>query len=299
MALGASSSARLQFNSFVKAAAPAATGITATSVFPGDQGIGGVTVNRKIVALVLAGACALVAGVAVAMYAGRADARAVVGQEPVTVWVATKDIPRGTTLGDARDGMLAQDKVPARAAPSQAIKALGTDDLLATADIAAGEILMSGRFSKEKLGPETLSIPSGHLAVSVQLSDQERVASFVRPGDDVSVFFAPKSGGVAYVLLTRVQVLGTGLTSEEGVVKAEKKDKDVSTKVVTLSVTPAESARLVAAGPGSGRLHLGLLPAKTTVPDDTLGSVLPAQFQSLLPKMLDKLQSQLAAEVAR
>jgi len=254
------------------------------------------------VALLLAGACALVAGVAVVLYVSRADDRAVVGQAPVSVWVATKDIPRGTSLGDAK-ASLKQDHIPARSAPVQAVQDLGADSLIARSDIAAGEVLLAGRFAEDALGPEALSVPAGHLAVSAKLTDQARVGSFVTPGDDVAVFFAPDGGGVAYALLPRVQVLGTGMRSEEGVVKTDKsaKDKEVSTQVMTLSVTPAEATKLVAAAADdqAGELYFGLLPSSTTVPDDALGSALPKQFQSLLPKLLDKLETKLSDAVAR
>lgn len=259
--------------------------------------------NRRILALVLAGVCALAAGVAVVMYVGRADDRAVVGQEPVKVWVTTKAISRGTSLADARkDGAVVEDVAPARAVPAGAVRDLGGDGLIATSEIAAGEILLSGRFSAEKAGPETLSIPSGHLAVSAELTDPQRVASFVRPGDDVAVFFAPKGGGVAYVLLPRVLVLGTGMTSTDGTVKTDKRseDKEVSTQVMTLSLTPDQSVKLVAAAADNeaGNLYFGLLAARTTVPDDTLGSALPKQFQSLLPQMLDRLEGLLSEQVS-
>lgn len=249
--------------------------------------------RRRVLALVLAGVCALAAGVAVVMYVGKADSRAVVGQEPIKVWVTTKAISRGTILGDAREkGMLEEDRVPARSVPVEAVKELGSDKLLATSDIAAGEILLNGRFSAEKAGPEVLSIPAGHLAVSAELTDPQRVGPFVKPGDDVAVFFAPKESGVSYILLPRVQVLGTGMISEAGSVKTDKssKDQEVSTEVMTLSLTPAESVKLVAAAADedTGHLYFGLLPPRTTVPDDTLGTVIPKQLQKLLPSLLQE-----------
>lgn len=260
--------------------------------------------NRRILALTLAGVCALVAGVAVVLYASGADSRALAGQQPATAWVTTHDIARGTKLGEAvKQGWIRQETLPERSVPAGAVHALGADALLAASDISAGEVLLDGRFSEQRLGPEVLSVPAGHLAVSAELTDAGRVASFVRPGDDVAVFFAPKGGGVAYVLLPRVQVLGTGMSTESGAVSTDDSSKDskVSTQVMTLALTPTDSAKLVAAAADSeaGSLYFGLLPSGTDVPDDTLATALPKQFQGLQDKLMSSLQTKLAQAVTR
>src|SRR5437660_12393437 len=97
--------------------------------------------NRRVVALIVAGVFAISAGFAVVLYLGRANQRAVAGQQATQVWVAVQAIPRGTTLASAKTkGMLRQDVVPTRAAPAQAVRDLGSADFVATSDIAAGEI---------------------------------------------------------------------------------------------------------------------------------------------------------------
>ncbi len=66
----------------------------------------------------------------------------------------------------------------------------------------------------------TLSVPDGLLAISVQLGDPERVAGFVAPGSDVTIF-ATVSGGTdgasefTQVLLPEVQVIGVGTTTRD------------------------------------------------------------------------------------
>ena len=258
--------------------------------------------NRRVLALAAAGACALVAGVAVVLYVSGSDARALAGQRPATAWVTTHEIPRATKLGEAvKQGWLRKETLPERAVPSTAVQDLGADELLAASDISAGEVLLDGRFSQQRVGPEVLSVPAGHLAVSAELSDAGRVASFVRPGDDVAVFFAPKGGGLAYALLSRVQVLGTGMSSEAGAVATDddSKDSKVSTQVMTLALTPTESAKLVAAAadPDAGELYFGLLPSTTDVPQDTLATALPPQFTKLQGKLLAGLEDKLTKAV--
>ncbi|HYY11573.1 MAG TPA: RcpC/CpaB family pilus assembly protein [Kineosporiaceae bacterium] len=258
--------------------------------------------NRRIVALAVAGVCALVAGVAVVLYASGADQRALAGQQPASAWVTTHDIPRATKLGEAvKQGWLRKETLPERAVPATAVQNLGADDLLATSDISAGEVLLDGRFSQQRIGPEVVSVPAGHLAVSAELTDAGRVASFVRPGDDVAVFYAPKGGGLAYVLLPRVQVLGTGMSTETGAVSTDDSSKDtkVSSQVMTLALTPKESAKLVAAAAdtNAGSLYFGLLPSTTDVPADTLATALPQQFSGLQDKLLRKVESTITEAV--
>lgn len=236
--------------------------------------------NRRVVALVVAGALAIAAGFAMVLYLGRADQRAVAGQEATKVWVATGAIPRGTTLKAAEQkGMLRQDTVPVRSAPSQAARQLGAADLVASSDIAAGEIIMSGRFAAaDSVGPQLLQIPDGHLALSATLSDPERVGSFVKPGDYVAVVYYDDAAKSARVLLPRVQVLGVGTTSESGPARATSGDQ-VPSAVMTLAVANQDVTRFVAAA-GAGRgagdhLYFALLPAgasaQTGVPATVAG----------------------------
>src|SRR5437667_5485491 len=158
------------------------------------------------------------------------------------VWIVTETIPRGTTLASAR-AKLAQDIVPVKSYPTSALETLPDDPkLVASSDIAAGTIVLNGSFgSSDALGPKSLDVPTGHLAVSVDLSDAQRVASFVKPGDWVAVYFW--NGQSTQVLFPRVQVLGVGLTSEGGSAASQgdginNNPNKVPDATITLSVTP-------------------------------------------------------------
>ena len=224
------------------------------------------TVKRRTTAIIVAGVLALVCAAAIVLYVNNANKRAVAGQEAAEVWVATKEIPRGTPLTSAT-AWLRKEVVPIRSAPESAVRQLPSDrSLVAMSDIATGEILLSGRFSsQDQVGPELLTIPTGRMAISVAMEDQNRVGDFVRPGDFVAVFGSVKlqnAGEVrsTNVLFPRVQVLGVGTSSENGEVeRTGSKSKDTVT--MTLALTSDESALLVSALAVEGYIQFALLPA--------------------------------------
>lgn len=247
--------------------------------------------KHRLIAIVLAGFLALVAGGATVIYVKGSNKRAVAGQEPTKVWVTTEAIPRGTTLAVAKEkGLLRQEVLPARSAPAAAVTVLGADTLVAMSDIAAGEVLLAGRFGDEgALGPQALTIPTGHVAVSVEVDDPQRVGGFVKPGDHVALFFF--NGSDSRVLFPRAQVLGVGVRSEkdaadkdkdEDLDKDQKKELEQEKKklraVLTLSLSHADAAKLVAAysvvlNDDDAHLHFGLLPANESVATGTAAKV--------------------------
>jgi pilus assembly protein CpaB len=123
-----------------------------------------------------------------------------------------------------------------------------------------------------------LSVPSGKIAISVELSDPAKVGSFLRPGLFITVFNtvdaietagdipAETAGDISVretrVLLTKVQVLGiAGYTAVEEV---DATITETTMFLVTLAVTQNEAERLVHAIQ-TGTLYFGLLSADTQV----------------------------------
>lgn len=119
------------------------------------------------------------------------------------------------------------------------------------------------------VGP--LTVPSGKIAISVELSDAAHVGSFLRPGSVIAVFNTVASTTLGAnglpvretrVLLTKAEVIGIA-----GYTKASEVDAVIndSTKfLVTLAVTQAEAERLVH-GIQAGALYFGLLSPDTKV----------------------------------
>src|SRR6478736_1976591 len=147
--------------------------------------------NRRILAIVVALALAVGGGLLVITYARNADARAIAAETPAPVWVAQQPVPAGTTLKDAqRTGLIAQTAVSSKAVPVGALQEINADNnaLLATTDIAAGEYLLAARFGNQPAGTKAIEVPSGMLAVSLQLSDPARVGKFVTPGSHIALY---------------------------------------------------------------------------------------------------------------
>jgi pilus assembly protein CpaB len=95
---------------------------------------------------------------------------------------------------------------------------------VALQNLFVGEQVVADKFGNnvaEAISP--LGIPEGKMAISVNLTDPDRVAGFVNPGSEVAIFVTTTEGGDAAaggaagpatnVLLDRVTVLGVGSTT--------------------------------------------------------------------------------------
>src|SRR6476469_5967124 len=153
--------------------------------------------GRRVIAVVAAFVVALVGVVAVLLYARGADSRAVAGQRPVSVYVAQRVVPAGTTAGDAlSNGLIAKTQVAAKAVPAGALQVVddAMSKLLALNDIAPGELVLTTRFGKTPLGQKVLQVPDGQVAVAVQLSDFARVGTFITPGSHIVLYDSYPTG---------------------------------------------------------------------------------------------------------
>ncbi len=140
------------------------------------------------------------------------------------------------------------------------------------------------------------------MAVSVELTDFERVAGFVNPGNEIAVFATAldpvalladnkeqKLGSITRIVLTRVPVLGVGTTSvtsrtvqdEDGATATE----EVARTILTIAVTQEEAERFFQADRTS-ELNFALLTDDSAVannPGAKLGDVFPELFRGLQP----------------
>ncbi len=74
--------------------------------------------------------------------------------------------------------------------PAGALKTIDADNnaLLALSDIQPGEILLADRFGSTPVGAKAIEVPSGMLAMSVELTDPARVGKFVTPGSHIAIY---------------------------------------------------------------------------------------------------------------
>lgn len=244
--------------------------------------------NRRVIAVITAVLLAVVGAALVINYVRGADQRAVAAAQPVPVYVAEQVIPAGTTLKDAlRKELVTATNVAASARPTGALEEIGPDNnaLLALSDVQAGEFLMTDRFGTTPKGEKAIQVPSGMIAMSVQLSDPARVGKFVTPGSHIAIYATHKLKAVGTddeskqlndldlqgtsVLLPDVQVIAMGTTalSAPEPKPQEGEEQPAPGFLVTLAVEPEDAPRL-AHGITEYSLYAGLRGADVKIDED-------------------------------
>lgn len=240
---------------------------------------------RRSVLLLVAALIAVAGTAMIVLYVQGIDARATKDQELVEVLVATEIIDSGETVADAQEaGKFEKAEVRRADLVEGGLSSTSSiADLVATGAIYPGEQLIAKKFGS--LGDtQSLVIEDGKMAVSVELTDFERVAGFVNPGNEVAIFATPqdlaallpddkerKLGDYTRIVLTRVPVIGVGTTSvtsrttktEEG----EQVAEEVARTILTLAVTQDEAEKLIQADRNSD-ITFALLTDDTKVADN-------------------------------
>ncbi|GGO87269.1 hypothetical protein GCM10011584_11470 [Nocardioides phosphati] len=226
--------------------------------------------DRRKILLVLAAVIAALGTMLVWLYVRGADNRAQAQFETVDVIVATQDIAPGESFDAAtKAGKFEKKAVPASSVLSGAQRDLSLDGEVALTTIYTGEQIVSAKWGGSTdvdVTSKVIAIPKGKMAVTVNLTDPQRVAGFAKPGSEVAVFVAvaPDKTDVYYAntLLRKVTVLGVGDTSTVTTTKTTKEGDSTTQPIpqtlVTLAVTQKEAERL-AWGTSFGTLSLGLV----------------------------------------
>ena len=198
------------------------------------------------------------------------------GLEAVDVFVAKGDIPAGTMLGSAVAAqMLEIQQVPRRLAPTGAsVEVDATNSTnVALNDIHTGELVLLTRFAAAQEVSAGLSIPNGNVAVTVTMSDPQRVASFVHVGSQVAIFLTypvvegdgankPSAIGTARatrLLLSKVLVLGVGAATGQ-----TAQSDQVPSALLTVALPQVDAERLIQAQ-ATGSLYLALMNDQSSV----------------------------------
>ncbi len=178
------------------------------------------------------------------------DGAAVAGAGKVTVLVADKPIPAGTTGASAVNGGLVKTKAIATVAkPATALTDISQlAGKTVTLGVSEGEILTSDQFQQAQTRIGTLKIPDGKTALAVQLANVPGVAGFAGAGDRINIYGAIKPGsdpknpqGAAHLIMQNTEVLnvnGTNLAAAQG-------QPGGTGLVYLLAVSTAEAERLV------------------------------------------------------
>ena len=225
--------------------------------------------GRRTLLLVAALLIAALGTALVFVYVGNVDARAREGQAAVEVWVATKEIPLGTSVAQANsDGALGIKQV---AQVDVVDGALGDLEPIASqvalSTIYPGEQILLNKFGEEAEASSVFAaMPEGTLAVPVQLAEANKINTFVRPGQDVAVFVTMDGEAAAgqpfsRLLLARVKVLAVDTATVQrgpdvGGSAASSSQGEVPLLTLALTQKQSEAAFLAQE---EGELYVGLL----------------------------------------
>jgi pilus assembly protein CpaB len=229
----------------------------------------------SIRAVIGALAMALLAAFVVYRVASQQPSQQASGVTTRTVLVATKAIPAGMTLAQVRDGGYASaQQRPSLQVPSDSLGAITADieSKVSVAPLQEGDILSASNFAETLVNSGPLSVPSGSMAISLDMPDPAKVGSFLRPGAEITIFStvivpAGTNGQATEtkatkILFPRVKVVAVG----PAVTRAEADQVTSSgNMLITVVVTPKQAQKLVYALQNT-TLYFGLLNGETDVP---------------------------------
>lgn len=256
--------------------------------------------SRRSVLLIVAVLIALLGTALIVLYVRGIDKRATEGQEMVEVLTASATIEAGENASAAIEAgkfetseVRRDDFVEGALTSTTNIK-----DEVALGTIYPGEQILEANFGSPSQA-ESLVIPDDKMAVSVELTDFERVAGFVNPGSEIAVFATDldlveltpdgeerKLPSITRIVLPRSPVLGIGTTSVTS--KTTKTDvgdetTQVAQTIVTIAVTQEEAEKLILADRATD-LTFALLTEDTKSKDEPgalLVDVFPELFRPL------------------
>ena len=247
--------------------------------------------GRRIIAIVAALVVAMLGVVVVVVYAQAADGRALEGQATQTVFIVAAEVPMGTTAADAvTQKLIVSEQVIAKGVPQGALKTVTADvaKLVATSSILPGEIVLASRFGALPSMAKTQIIPDGKIAITVSLSDPQRIAPLLTPQSHIVIFdtLGGKAAGTAAspqvtrILLRDVEVIGVGNQTAQPAptpaADAAAPPPAGNVALVTVALSPADAQLLVHAVQAGNLLYGGLLGTdvkvnpKTVVTDATI-----------------------------
>jgi pilus assembly protein CpaB len=218
---------------------------------------------NRITVVAVAAVVALVSGLGLVSYVGGAEDRAQAAVEPVSVLVATTDIPNGTPFDDAlANGQIVSSQTLRETLPATAVTDPATlEGLLADGVLRAGQLVVAGTFAAPEelgrnVGPATFAddLPPGTVAVSFDAAGSSAVSDLISPGDRVNLLVnvpnaselgLPDSGGPAIVHVFQdleVIAIGTTVRPDE---TAQEAVANPGASTYTVAVAPRDAARLL------------------------------------------------------
>jgi pilus assembly protein CpaB len=240
--------------------------------------------DRRRLLLILAVFVAIIGTALVFLYVQGADKRAGNKFDNVSVLKATQDIP----AGEPYDSALAAGKISSADVPRNQLNAgyqTSTTALkgkIASVPIFAGQQIITSQFgSSVEAASTTLAVPKGMMAISVNLTDPDRVAGNIQNGSQVAIFVTGSLTNTATgasattdlestrLLLPKVTVLNVGspqppttstTTEEDGTQTTEQLPRTL----LTLAVDQKDAQKVILASKALN-LTFGLLTSESQV----------------------------------
>jgi pilus assembly protein CpaB len=149
-------------------------------------------VRSRLLTVTLAGVLALIGVIAILAYVRQANERAVNGLKAETVMVAKGPIAAGTTLNQAKaGGLLGTETVPVSSVtdPLVSVNSRNGNEVVSST-VVKGQVMLQNMVAASAASPTASNfvIPSGMVAVSVDMCVSEAVADYIAPGSYVAVF---------------------------------------------------------------------------------------------------------------
>lgn len=247
-----------------------------------------------VVALVLGGLAAVLA----ARYLTDARSEIVEKNEPVEVFVAQEDIPRGLSAEELiASEMIIIEKVPARYVAAGAVSSeRALEGHVLAMPLSAGEQVTTGRFELPSTAGLAYSIPADYIALSVPVDEVKGVSGLLKPGDHVTLFAhfeaGPDGDALTKMLVNDTKVLAVGGTirqsqdvteetqADGGVLATSRTqdEKELNVRTVTIAVSPLIAEKIVFAEE-EGEVWCALLPATGEEIEATSGRTLQTVFK--------------------
>ena len=254
---------------------------------------------RRTVILIAAVVVAAIAAVAVYSYLTTVQDRANKDAKLVKVFVVKKDITKGLPGEQALDqGFIKPDKINVKFRAATALTDVNViRGRVALTNLAANQVVVDGQFVDPKVATVSSAqrIPTGNVAITIQVDQVRGVANLVQPGDKVNMLVAIHDGREEY-LYQNVPVLfvGSQAAPQPGETTATT-TPDAATNqgsgLITVAVPPAAAQRIafVSSGGESGSsIYLTLVPPdnvplqRAQIPPISLDNVIPEDNQ-LIP----------------
>lgn len=259
--------------------------------------------DRRRLLLMLAVFVAIIGTALVFLYVRGADNRAQKQYDSVSVLKATADIAAGTKYDDAlAAGQITTSSVPQNQLNAGAVSS--PDQLkgkIVSVPIFAGQQIIPSQFGNSVQSvASALPIPKGMIAISVNLTDPDRVAGNIQNGSQVAIFVtgeltnatagtgaAATGSGIqsTRLLLPKVTVLNIGspvtTTSTTTDQKGNQTTEQLPRTLLTIAVTQQEAQKVIVASKALD-LTFGLLTTDSKVQPRAAGT--STQISSLFAK---------------